>query len=72
MIWNSDLSAKVGNEVRLFADHHNMRRHTFRHLHVIRNERYIILYFEARMPRIFEDKVSGACIGQRSLQCTNW
>jgi len=39
-----------------------MRGHTFYHLHVVRNEGYIILYFEARMSRIFKDKISSACI----------
>jgi hypothetical protein len=35
-----------------------MGKHTFDHLHVVWNKAYIILYFEARVSRIFEDEVS--------------
>jgi len=59
MIWNSDLSANVEMD---HASRETTGEHTFDHLYVVRNEANIILNFEARVSRIFEDKVSGACI----------
>ena len=59
MIWNSDLSVKVK------MDHVSIEtagEHTFDHLYVVRNEAYIILNFETRVSRVFEDKVPGACM----------
>jgi len=46
-----------------------MRRRTFHHLHVVRNEGYIILHFKARMPRSVKDKVSGA---YKDKELCNW
>lgn len=58
MIWNSDLSVtvKINHVSRQIA-----RENTFDHFYIVRNKADIILNFEARVPRIFEDKVSGAC-----------
>lgn len=59
MIWNSDLSVKVKmNHVSM----ETAGKHTFDHLYIVRNKANIILNFEARVSRIFEDKVSGACM----------
>jgi len=38
-----------------------LRERTFDHLHVIRDEAYIVLYFETGVSPIFEDKISGTC-----------
>ncbi len=57
MIWNSDLSVTV--EMNHFS-RQTAREHTFDYLDVVRDEANIILNFEARVSRIFEDKVTSA------------